>query len=311
MSWCQVSKKRKRRNTRNLNVRVKRRKTLPPNPGQQSYPSKPLPPAPKNLIKPAFMDGEEHDDRRKRISNLGSFCIDNDISIGRTEHFNERINPHKGFEYCSKCNQLLHVIPSESRLVCLTCAESSEHVLAISSNVRYGSDTSTVVHVYQREKNFLPWLKQYEEGQEQVPDEVLLQVKRALRTKHMKSSLEVKATPVGKLLKKLGLGRYVKKAARIAARLNRQPIPEFTSYEIGQFLAMFRAIQVPFMQIKGVNRRNFLSASYLVYKFAELRGWGHFRIPQNMLKSRLVLIGQDQDWALVSRELGFPFYRSV
>lgn len=313
MSWCQTNRKRKRRSTRNLHVKVKRRRTSPSSIHHQPSafePQRTLPPAPSTLIKAAFMEGEEEEEGSRKVSR-NTFCIDNDISIGGLRKFDDRSNPHKGFEYCSRCNQLLHVIPSESRLVCLTCAESSEHVLAISNNVRYGNDTSTVVHVYLREKNFLSWLKQYEEGQEVVPDDVLLQVKRALRTKHVKSSLEVKATPVAKLLKKLGLGRYAKKASRIAARLNRQPIPEFTSYEIDQFLAMFRAIQVPFMLIKGVNRRNFLSASYLVCKFAELRGWGHFRIPQNMLKSRPVLIGQDQDWALVSRHLDFPFYRSV
>lgn len=316
MSWCQVNRKRKRRTTRNQTFKIKRRKYQEKNEHEndQLHTQSILPPIPPTLIKSAFMDGEEDTSASNSlITRRGTFCDDSNIHIGTfgSRHLDQRNNPHKGFEYCSKCNQLLHVIPSESRLVCLVCAESSEHVLAISNNVRYGNDTSTVVHVYLREKNFSAWLKQYEEGQESIPNEVLLQIKKGLRTKHVKSSLEVKATPVSTMLKKIGLGRHAKKAARIAAQINRQPIPEFTKYEIDQFLAMFRAIQIPFMLIKGVNRRNFLSASYLVYKFAELRGWGHFRIPQNMLKSRPVLIGQDQDWALIAKYLGFPFYRSI
>lgn len=328
MSWCQVNRKRKRRARTCNNIRIKKRCVAEPHSTSFSSPSRPssynlannndlvtpvLPPPPPTIIKSAFMEGEEEISKRKQISYRGAFCSDIDIGIGTTEakHLQDRKNPHKGFEHCSKCNELLHVIPTESRLVCLNCAESTEHVLAISNNIRYGNDTSSVVHVYLREKNFLAWLKQFEEGQEEIPDSVLMQVKQGLRTKHIKSSLEVRATPVAKMLKSLGLGKYIKKASRIAARLNQHPIPEFTKYEISQFLAMFRAIQVPFLLIKGVNRRNFLNASYLVCKFSESRGWGHFRIAQNMLKSRPVLIGQDQDWAMVCQQLNIPFYRSV
>jgi len=257
----------------------------------------------------AYMDNEECVQVWKEYN-----CIDDsDISIGckETHSLQDRKNAHKGFEFCCNCNYLLHIIPSESRLVCMNCAESSEHMLAVLSNIKYGEDATSVVHVYMREKNFATWLHQYHEDQEEIPYDVLLQVKREYKTRHVKSPLEVKATPIKEILKKLGLSRYKKHAGRIAAILNGQAIPQFSTYEIEQFLAMFRAIQIPFLKIKGINRRNFLSASYLVCKFARLRGWDHFAVSQNMLKSRSVLIAQDKVWLLICRHLGIEFHRSV
>lgn len=323
MSWS--SSRRRKRSTKKRNFRLQRRpKRSVPNNSESLSSFSSLTynttgntvviPPPSTLIKGAFFNEEDEYKIKKNPScQQGKRIIDNDFSIGfdATIKLRDRIGVHKGFEHCPSCNQLLKVIPSESRLICMNCAHSSEHIGAVSSNTRYGDDGASVVHVYLREKNFAAYLEQFHVDQPEVPYYILLQIKKAHRKRHVKTKLEIKTTQITKILKEIGLNRYIPQSSRIAAQLNGQAILQFTTHEIKEFLAMFRAILVPFLRIKGINRRNFLPASYLVSKFAGLRGWNHFQIPPNMLKSRNVLVTQDKIWAGICHEVGASYYPSA
>ncbi len=74
---------------------------------------------------------------------------------------------------------------------------------------------------------------------------------------------------------------------------------------------MFSEIQEPFEKHCPTTRKNFLSYSYVLYKFCELLGEDSLKQHFPLLKSAEKLYAQDSIWKNICKELGWEFIRSI
>ena len=75
--------------------------------------------------------------------------------------------------------------------------------------------------------------------------------------------------------------------------------------------AMFQEIQAPFLLYCPDDRTNFLSYSYILYKFFELLELDEYKIYFPLLKSRDRLIAHDHIWKKICDYLRWEFIRSI
>jgi hypothetical protein len=74
---------------------------------------------------------------------------------------------------------------------------------------------------------------------------------------------------------------------------------------------MFNEIQSPFDKHCPPDRKNFLSYSYVLYKFCELLSEDQYLIYFPLLKSRDKLASQDSIWRNICKELMWEFIPTV
>jgi hypothetical protein len=97
----------------------------------------------------------------------------------------------------------------------------------------------------------------------------------------------------------------------IINRLNGQHAPVM-SREIEEKLRyMFKEIQPSFQKNCPKDRSNFLSYSYVLYKFCELLDLDEYLPSFPLLKNRDKLYIQDKIWELICADLSWQFIRSV
>ena len=75
--------------------------------------------------------------------------------------------------------------------------------------------------------------------------------------------------------------------------------------------AMFKEIQGPFLEVCPPTRTNFLSYSYVLYKFVELLGLDQYKQCFSLLKSRDKLYDQDQIWRKICDKLKWQYIKSI
>ena len=121
----------------------------------------------------------------------------------------------------------------------------------------------------------------------------------------------MKQTKIREILKKLKLNKYYEHVPHIINRLNGQNAPVM-SREIEEKLRyMFREIQPSFQKHCPEGRNNFLSYSYVLYKFCELLELDEYLSCFPLLKNRDKLYVQDKIWQKICEELKWEFIRSI
>lgn len=105
--------------------------------------------------------------------------------------------------------------------------------------------------------------------------------------------------------------QYYENCHQIVNALNGVPAPKLPQYLEDRLKRMFGEIQEPFERHCPPTRKNFLSYSYVLYKFCELLG--EDAIMQNfvLLKSREKLHQQDVIWKKICQDLQWEFIPSV
>ena len=113
------------------------------------------------------------------------------------------------------------------------------------------------------------------------------------------------------LLKKLNKSKYYEHVPYITTILNGIQPPTMPQALEDKLRLMFHKIQAPFEKHKPANRKNFLSYSYILYKFCELLGEDDYLPCFPLLKSKEKLYIQDQIWSKICKELQWEFIRTV
>ena len=113
------------------------------------------------------------------------------------------------------------------------------------------------------------------------------------------------------ILKKLNRSKYYEHATHILSRLNGNPPPTITPEIEEKIRSMFQEIQAPFLLYCPDDRTNFLSYSYILYKFFELIELDEYKVYFPLLKSRDRLISHDIIWKQICDYLKWEFIASV
>ena len=116
---------------------------------------------------------------------------------------------------------------------------------------------------------------------------------------------------VRQILKILKLNKYYEHIPNIINTITGKNAPIISSEFEELLRTMFKEIQEPFFKHCPDNRKNFLSYSYVLYKFCELLELDHLLQYFPLLKSREKLHQQDVIWKCICQELQWEFIPSI
>lgn len=239
----------------------------------------------------------------KRIDHLPKHCK----KVARCEE-----------EYlCSNCNVSKVLIGRESTLVCPECGCVDSYMEMNQNGLTYEETTnrgSISWFSYKRCNHFAEWLLTLQAKEETtIPDEVLDAVRAEYKKSRFTMKIQNHITPpkTRQFLKKLGLNKYYEHTHAITSILSGVPAPKLSPPLEKKLKQLFMQIQEPFERHKPANRSNFLSYSFILYKFCELLGEDSLLQYFPLLKSTEKLFACDQVWKKICVELGWEFIPSL
>ena len=221
----------------------------------------------------------------------------------------------KNVEGCQTCpeSNIIHFM-STSDMVCDSCGKIVS--IFISDELTYSeeqeSHTKIMNYSYKRENHFNEWLSQFQAREmTDIPVEVMEQLRSELKKMKIKKLEEITHAKVRGLLKKLRLNKYYEHVPYITNSLNGIQAPKMPM-ELEEYLRMmFRDIQKPFDDNCPAERKNFLSYSYVLYKFCELLGEDEYLQYFPLLKSKEKLYQQDVMWKKICHDLHWEFIPTI
>ena len=213
---------------------------------------------------------------------------------------------------CSSSN-VVH-FHDTSDLVCDSCGIVLACLISEELTYREEQETSEKVvnYSYKRENHFNEWLSQFQ-AQEMttIPTEVMDQLRSELKKMKIKTLDEITHAKIRGLLKKLRLNKYYEHVPYITNILNGIKAPNMPPELEERLRIMFKDIQKPFDKNCPSERKNFLSYSYVLYKFCELLGEDDYLKYFPLLKSKEKLYQQDVIWKLICQDLQWEFIPTI
>ena len=215
-------------------------------------------------------------------------------------------------EHCQQCNVAREEISSEGILVCPRCG-SEEYALVVSDFPSFRDPPKERNNYAYKKINHLNEILNQFQGKEStiIPEDVMNEVILEIRKRRINNIADLTEEDIRQILKKLNRSKYYEHRAHILSRLNGNPPPTITPEIEEKIRTMFQDIQAPFLLYCPNDRTNFLSYSYILYKFFELLELDEFKIYFPLLKSRDRLIAHDIIWKKICEYLNWEFISSV
>ena len=169
-----------------------------------------------------------------------------------------------------------------------------------------------IIYSYKRENHFNEWISQFQAKESTtVPEDVIAKLRTEFRKQKVRDLSEITHEKVKALLKKLNYAKYYEHVPYIATIVSGITPPTMPQALEDKLRLMFHAIQAPFEKHKPLNRKNFLSYSFVLYKMCELLDHDEYLPCFPLLKSREKLYVQDQIWEKICNELRWEFIRTT
>ena len=215
-------------------------------------------------------------------------------------------------EHCNDCNVAREELSEEGILACPKCG-SQEYMLVVSDFPSFRDPPKERNNYAYKKINHLNEILNQFQAKEStiIPDEVMHEVICEIKKRRIQNIAELNEIGMREILKKLNKSKYYEHAAHILSRLNGNPPPTITPEIEEKIRAMFQEIQAPFLLYCPDDRTNFLSYSYILYKFFELLELDEYKMYFPLLKSRDRLISHDLIWKKICDYLKWEFIRSV
>jgi len=215
-------------------------------------------------------------------------------------------------EHCDKCNIAREESSDEGILICPLCG-SEEYMLVVSDQPSFRDPPKERNnYAYKKINHQNEILNQFQAKESTIiPNEVMNEVVLEIKKRRIQNVAELTEKDMREILKKLNRSKYYEHATHIISRLNGNPPPTITPEIEEKIRAMFQEIQAPFLLYCPDDRTNFLSYSYILYKFFELLELDEYKVYFPLLKSRDRLIAHDFIWQKICDYLKWEFIRSV
>jgi uncharacterized Zn finger protein (UPF0148 family) len=215
-------------------------------------------------------------------------------------------------EHCDRCNIAREELSEDGILVCPKCG-SEEYMLVVSDFPSFRDPPKERNNYAYKKINHLNEILNQFQAKEStiIPDEVMNEVILEIKKRRIQNVAELSEIAMREILKKLNRSKYYEHSTHILSRLNGNPPPTITPEIEEKVRAMFQEIQAPFLLYCPDDRTNFLSYSYILYKFFELLELDEYKIYFPLLKSRDRLIAHDTIWEKICSYLHWEFIRSV
>ena len=225
---------------------------------------------------------------------------------------NESVEKQKQLYFCTNCPTSNIYFASSAANVCGNCG-FTVYLLGEELSYKDEQDIEKVVNYsYKRDNHFNEWLLQFQAQETtSIPCEVIEQLRSEFKKQKIKNILDITHAKVRTLLKKLRLNKYYEHVPYISNILNGMQPPKMTQALEDRLRMMFRDIQEPFNKHCPESRKNFLSYSYVLYKFCELLGEDDYLPCFPLLKSKEKLYQQDVIWRLICNELQWEYISTI
>jgi hypothetical protein len=265
------------------------------------------------------------DELKKEVSTNNVFNCKETSGLQRKDIFNdylidvEKLNIdrpiEKKREVCSVCpeSNVFHFTDT-SDLVCDNCGAILATLISEELTYREEQETSEKIvnYSYKRENHFNEWLSQFQAQETTtIPPEVIEQLRNELKKIKVKVLDEITHARVRTLLKKLKLNKYYEHVPYITNIISGVKPPSMPQELEERLRIMFKDIQKPFDDNCPPERKNFLSYSYVLYKFCELLSEDKYLKYFPLLKSKEKLYQQDVIWKKICEVLHWEYIPTI
>lgn len=268
----------------------------------------------------------QYTDENGEVTNTNNvFNVRETVGLKRKDIFTDYLvevenqniaRPHeKIIECCRTCpdSNIIH-FHDTSDLVCDACGAIIATLISEQLTYREEQETSEKVinYSYKRENHFNEWLSQFQ-AQEMttIPNEVIEQLRGELKKMKIKKLEDITHAKIRSLLKKLRLNKFYEHVPYITNILNGIKPPNMPQELEETLRIMFKDIQKPFDDNCPSERKNFLSYSYVLYKFCELLGEDDYLQYFPLLKSKDKLYQQDVIWRNICKSNKWEFIPTI
>jgi len=213
---------------------------------------------------------------------------------------------------CNMCDKEMTFSMNEALFYCDGCGYQ-EFVLIDSDKPSYKDPPREVTYyAYKRINHFNEWLAQFQAKEStEIPEDIFQAIIEELKKERITNLENIKPTKVREILKKLKCTNFYEHVPYILNRINGKNAPVMSREVEEKLRFMFKEIQSSFVKHCPKNRNNFLSYSYVLYKFCELLELDEYLQCFPLLKNRDKLYVQDKIWQLICHDLGWEFIRSI
>jgi hypothetical protein len=174
-------------------------------------------------------------------------------------------------EICKDCKSKMICLQQDAIMICNTCGYQELLLVEQNRPILKQNTKDTSHFCYKRINHFREWCNQVQ-GKEStdIPDEIFEKILAEIKKEKI---LDLKAITYSKMrdiLKRLRINKYYEHINYIINRINGIPTPQFSPELEEKLCNMFRNIQAPFLKHCPKDRKNFLSYSYVLYKFFQI-----------------------------------------
>lgn len=239
-----------------------------------------------------------------------STLVDKYLSIVNKNHI-KTINQEE-IEICKVCKSSMICLQHDAIMICNNCGYQ-ELLLVEQNRPILKQNTKDTSHFsYKRINHFREWCNQVQ-GKEStdIPDEIFEKILNEIKKEKISDTKTITYNKMRDILKRLRINKYYEHINYIINRINGIPTPQFSPELEEKLCNMFRNIQGPFLKHCPKDRKNFLSYSYVLYKFFQILGLHEYLKYFPLLKSREKLYVQDQIWRKICKELNYEIIPSL
>jgi hypothetical protein len=215
-------------------------------------------------------------------------------------------------EICKNCKNQMTCLQHDAIIICDKCGYQ-ELLLVEQNRPILKQNTKDTSHFsYKRINHFREWCNQVQ-GKEStdIPDEIFEKILTEIKKEKIVDTKSITYNKMRDILKRLRINKYYEHINYIINRINGIPTPQFSQELEDKLCNMFRNIQAPFLKHCPKDRKNFLSYSYVLYKFFQILGLHEYLKYFPLLKSREKLYVQDQIWKKICLELNYEIIPSL
>tara|TARA_Y100000389_G_scaffold146531_1_gene145248 strand:- start:12100 stop:13314 length:1215 start_codon:yes stop_codon:yes gene_type:complete len=266
---------------------------------------------PKNDILSALQI-DVKDDKEKTPTVDKSSLVNKYLALTDTKYINH-IDEEFIDDMCPNCKiGKISNLQFDAVVICLNCGYQDTLLAEQNRPVIMYNSKDTSHYSYKRINHFKEWISQVQ-GKEstEIPAEVFEKILSELKKQRVIDFKSISYKTMRSILKNLKLHRYYEHLHYILNRINGEQAPQFSAELEEKLCNMFKDIQGPFLKHCPKNRKNFLSYSYVLYKFCQTLGCVEYLKHFPLLKSRVKIFSMDQIWQNICIECGYKFIPSL
>ena len=255
-------------------------------------------------------DNDNNDDEEEEKIIEKSSLVDEYLAITNKYHIKKLDYDNR--ELCKKCHNSLLCLQHDAIMICNHCGYQEPLLVEQNRPILKQNTKDTSHFSYKRINHFREWCNQVQ-GKEStdIPNEIFEKILNEIKKEKIIDTKTITYNKMREILKRLRINKYYEHINYIINRINGIPTPQFSPELEDKLCNMFRDIQAPFLKHCPKDRKNFLSYSYVLYKFFQILGLNEYLKFFPLLKSREKLYAQDQIWKKICEDLNYIIIPSL